>query len=62
MKWKEYPKDKPERDATCVVKNEKGWMGLTLAIYYKLEDTFVLYKPSSGEHYPLDITHFLELE
>jgi hypothetical protein len=61
MNWISVKDKKPDHDCVAVVYNNKGWMGMKNAFYYKDYDVWKLEDDSIRDSILLDITHYIQL-
>jgi hypothetical protein len=61
MEWISIKDKKPEDDCFAVVYNNKGWMGMKNAHYYKNCDIWRLLDDYIRDSILLDITHYIQL-
>ena len=63
MNWIDFRKEKPKKDITAIVFNEKGYMnGVGVIGMYSVNyDVWNLYDPNYRESLTLEVTHYLPI-
>lgn len=61
MTWISVKENPPKEDIVAVVCNDKGWMTNQTAIYHKIYDVWVLYRPHDSSSILLEVTHYIPI-